>query len=130
MTDRENLTVFYDGACPLCAREIGFYRRRRGADAVNWVDVSRDGEDEPAPGLSRRQALARFHVREADGRMLSGGRAFAALWLSLPGFRPLGRLFRLAPLAALLERAYSGFLKLRPRLQALAARREARLQHD
>jgi hypothetical protein len=26
------VTVFYDGACPLCATEIGFYQRRRGAE--------------------------------------------------------------------------------------------------
>lgn len=34
------LTVYYDGACPLCRREIEFYRRRRGADAIEWVDAA------------------------------------------------------------------------------------------
>ena len=34
------VTVFYDGACPLCATEIGFYQRRRGAERVAWVDAS------------------------------------------------------------------------------------------
>ena len=24
------LTVYYDGACPVCRREIGFYRKRTG----------------------------------------------------------------------------------------------------
>ena len=53
------LTVFYDGACPLCRREIAFYRRRRGAARIRWLDISRAPEGEVAPGLSRCAALAR-----------------------------------------------------------------------
>ena len=33
-----------------------------GADRISWVDVSRCPEKEVAPGLSKEQALARFHV--------------------------------------------------------------------
>lgn len=120
------LTVFYDGACPLCRREIGFYRDRRGADALDWVDVSAAQEAEVAPGLSREHALARFHVRDRAGRLMSGGAAFAAIWRSLPGFRLLGRLFSLRPLALILERAYRLFLRIRPRLQKLAADSDSR----
>jgi predicted DCC family thiol-disulfide oxidoreductase YuxK len=57
------LTVYYDGACPLCRVEIAHYRRQQGADALRFVDVA-----EPAacgPGLSHAQALAHFHVRDA-----------------------------------------------------------------
>ena len=117
------VTVFYDGACPLCEKEISFYRRREGADAVRWVDVSQAGAATLAPDLTRAQALARFHVRDARGELTSGGAAFSRLWRALPGFRPLGRLFRLPPLAWLLERGYELFLKIRPRLQARAAAR-------
>ncbi len=116
------LKVLYDGACPLCAREIGFYRRRAGAEAIEWVDVSAAANEDAAPGLSRAQALARFHVVDAEGRLVSGGAAFARLWEALPGFRLLGRLFRVPPFAWLLDRAYDGFLKIRPRLQARARR--------
>lgn len=124
------LTVFYDGACPLCRREIGFYQGMRGADGVRWVDVSRSSAGEVAPGLSKHQALARLHVADGNGRLHSGGAAFAAIWRSLPIFRPLGRLFGMAPLAWCLERAYRLFLRFRPRLQAVAMRNSSRPEAD
>jgi demethoxyubiquinone hydroxylase (CLK1/Coq7/Cat5 family) len=126
MTSVKQLTVFYDGACPLCDREISFYRRRKGADGVSWVDVSRSPEEEVAPGLSKEQALARFHVLNADGTVTSGGAAFAGLWAVLPGFRLLGRLFQVRPLTWALNRSYLLFLKIRPRLQNIVPRRQAR----
>jgi predicted DCC family thiol-disulfide oxidoreductase YuxK len=54
------VTVFYDGACPLCSAEIGFYRRRRGADRVGWVDVSACQAENVTAGLTRDQALRRM----------------------------------------------------------------------
>lgn len=122
----EQIKVFYDGACPLCTREISFYRRRSGSDSIAWVDVS-DGDENRLPsGLTQEQALARFHVLDAEGRLVSGGVAFARLWEALPGFRPLGRLFRSRALSWMLDRLYDLFLKTRPSLQAVMARREKR----
>lgn len=113
-------TVFFDGSCPLCAREIAFYRRCAGSESIIWIDISQSpDEEEVSPGLCREQALARLHVQTADGRVVSGGAAFATLWSALPGFRLVGGLFRLPPLAWLLDRAYDRFLALRPRLQAM-----------
>lgn len=118
------LTVYYDGACPLCRREIGFYRRRRGAERLRWLDVSAADADTRLPtGLNRSAALRRFHVRLPDGRLTSGGAAFAELWSALPGFRLAGRLFRRRPLVDLLELGYRGFLPLRPCLQRLLGTR-------
>ena len=66
--------AYYDGACPLCAREIAFYRRQAGASRIHWIDVSRLGGNEVAPDLSNSAALARFHVRDIDGSLVSGAR--------------------------------------------------------
>lgn len=114
--DEACLTVFFDGGCPLCRREIGFYRARRGADRIAWVDIDASDEEEVAPGLSRCDAMARFHVQDADGRFISGARAFIALWRTLPAFRPLGLILSVPPLPWISERAYRRFLWLRPRL--------------
>lgn len=108
------LTVYYDGACPLCSAEIAHYRRQQGADTLCFVNVA-----EPTacgPDLSHAQALARFHVRDAEGRLLSGAAAFACLWQHMPRWRWLGRVAACPPVLALLELGYRAFLPLRPAL--------------
>lgn len=105
------LTVYYDGACPVCRREIGFYQRRTDGE-VAYCDVAAGAS--PAPDLSREAALRRFHVRLADGSLVSGAAAFLALWRSTPGFRTAGRILSVKPAVAVLDAAYVLFLKLRP----------------
>ncbi len=112
--------VFYDGACPLCRREIGIYKRRDGGTALDWVDVTACELASLPQGLSQADAQARFHVRMSDGSVLSGAAAFAELWMHTPGLRGLGRIAKVAPVTAILERAYRGFLLIRPRVQGLA----------
>ncbi len=119
------VTVYYDGACPLCAREISAYRGMRGADAVCWVDASDVEAGALGPGLSREAALTRFHVRTADGALESGGAAFLRVWAALPGLRWLAALAGRPPIRWLLEPAYRLSLRLRPWLarRARAPRR-------
>ncbi|MBS0558803.1 MAG: DUF393 domain-containing protein [Proteobacteria bacterium] len=105
--------VYYDGACPVCAREIAQYRRAQGAASIDFVDVSACAPDALGPGLSRDAALARMHVRTEDGRLVSGAAAFAALWRALPGFAWLARLAALPGALAAMEAGYRLFLRLR-----------------
>jgi predicted DCC family thiol-disulfide oxidoreductase YuxK len=107
------LTLYYDGGCPVCTREIGFYRRQRGAERVRWVNLAQCGDDELGPDLSREAAYAKLHARLPDGRLLAGARAFAALWQVLPAFRLAGRIAALPGFVHVLERGYRGFLKVR-----------------
>ena len=115
MTSPPACIVYYDGACPVCRREIAHYRRLRGADAIAWVDAATC--DAPALGadLDRARALARFHVRAADGTLVSGPRAFVAIWRRLPALAWLAPLASSRPALALLEPAYALFLRARRR---------------
>ena len=36
----DSLAVFYDGACPVCRREIGVYRDLTPVEPVEFCDVS------------------------------------------------------------------------------------------
>ena len=109
------VTVWYDGACPLCQREIALMRRLDRAGRIRFVDAA--SGDASCP-LDRAVLLARFHALE-DGRMLSGAAAFAAMWREIPMLRPLGLVARNPVVARLLERAYLAFLKVLPQLQRL-----------
>lgn len=110
--------VYFDGACPICRREITFYRRLRGAEKINWIDISK--KDVTLPDmLSPSAARARFHVRDAKGRLLSGGAAFAYLWTRFPSLRYAGLLASTRPFVWLLDPGYDLFLRVRPKLQRL-----------
>lgn len=112
------LIVFFDGACPLCLREIAIMRRLDRRGAIHFVDVSR-AEASACP-IAPEALLARFHASE-DGRLLSGAAAFAAMWRAIPLLRPLGLAARVPFVLAILERLYVAFLRVRPRLQRMFA---------
>jgi predicted DCC family thiol-disulfide oxidoreductase YuxK len=110
---REPLEVWYDGACPLCQREIALMRRLDRRGAIAFTDVS---DPDAACPLDRETLLARFHARE-DGVILSGAAAFAAMWRAVPLLKPLGLAARVPFVLGLLERLYVRFLRIRPNLQ-------------
>lgn len=118
-----SLTVWHDGDCPLCRREIALMKRLDRRGAIEFVDAS-VAKSADCP-IDSRALLARFHAREGD-RLLSGAAAFAAMWRAIPILRPLGLAARNPTLLALLEMFYRGFLLFRPRLQRLANRLECR----
>lgn len=113
------LTVLYDGACPLCRREIGIYRSLQPNTPVCFADVS-DATLLLPPGTTREQLMARFHVRGSDGQLLSGAEAFIALWAALPGWRWLALAGRLPGAVWVMEHTYRLFLRGRPALQRWA----------
>lgn len=111
------VTVYYDGGCPLCLREIGLMRRLDRRDRIDFVDV--EDPDTVCP-LDRQELLARFHAREGD-EMLSGAAAFAAMWRQIPLLKPLGLIARNRYVLSVLEWLYLRFLTIRPKLQRLMA---------
>ena len=116
-------TVFFDGSCPLCRRDISVYQKAVASIPIQWVDVSAD-----APGLSTGcgELMSRFHVRTADGNLLSGAAAFVSLWLLFPGWRWLGKFGSLPGMTHVLELAYRSFLLVRPGIQWIFRKIEAR----
>lgn len=95
-------------------------RRLDRARAIEFVDVAPEGAACP---IDRDLLLARFHAREADGPVLDGAAAFAAMWRAIPLLRPLGVAARNRAVLSGLEWLYARFLTVRPSLQRLAGRR-------
>jgi predicted DCC family thiol-disulfide oxidoreductase YuxK len=111
--DKEAPIAFYDGGCPLCRREIAHYQRIDRAGRISWVDINANPQVLTAYNLSREQAMKRMHVRETDGSMVSGARAFIALWQRMPRYRPLAWLVSLPAILWIAERVYDVFARWR-----------------
>lgn len=111
---QQRFTVYYDGACPLCSKEIETYRKATGADELTWLDAANCDPSTLGEDLDSKAALARMHVRDENGDLISGAAAFAAIWARLPKTRWLGKLMGTRPVLWVLEPAYILFLKVRP----------------
>jgi predicted DCC family thiol-disulfide oxidoreductase YuxK len=104
--------VFFDGACPLCRREVATYQRIDGLAEATWTDVT--APEASLSGLSREEALARFHVRTRAGEVVSGFAAFLAIWRRNRRARGIAIVLDRQPFLWLGESAYRGFLRIRP----------------
>jgi predicted DCC family thiol-disulfide oxidoreductase YuxK len=102
-------TLYYDGHCPLCMREINALARLTD-EHLKLVDVH---SHEPAPGEPTRESmLLRLHLKAADGSWLDGVDATVKAWSHTRWgflFRPL-RWPLVAPLA---DRAYDYWARRR-----------------
>nr|WP_315468417.1 DUF393 domain-containing protein [uncultured Undibacterium sp.] len=107
-------TIYFDGACPLCAKEIATYQNWRGGNQIEWIDASSCTEQKLGTQLERSQALAKLHARDANGLLVSGAAAFVTLWSQLPALRWLTPLLRQAWMIRFLDNLYLAFLYVRP----------------
>ncbi len=110
-----DIEVFYDGACPLCMREIRMLRGRDRRQRIRFVDISADSFDAASVGLSWKALMDRIHGRLPDGTLVEGVEVFRRLYAAV-GFGPLVALTRLPGVTQLLDLAYHAFAKNRLRL--------------
>jgi predicted DCC family thiol-disulfide oxidoreductase YuxK len=110
----ESPVLYFDGACPVCAREIAHYRQQAGSESIVWVNAATCSPELLGSDLSRADALARLHLRRPDGSLVSGAAAFVGIWQHLPRWAWLARCFRSGLALHALDLAYRAFLKVRP----------------
>lgn len=69
-------TLFYDGECPICQREVALLRKRK-TESLKLVDVHRD---DSLTAQQREQLTNRLHVLCANGAWLTGYQANLQAW--------------------------------------------------
>lgn len=110
------LTLYFDGQCPLCAREIKILHRHAAAESrLLFIDISSGAFDAKVLGFTFEQMQSSLHARFADGRWVTS--LDATLW----SWRAAGLGFWAAPLTwrairPLLALGYRLFCRLRPHL--------------
>jgi predicted DCC family thiol-disulfide oxidoreductase YuxK len=57
----ESLTIFYDGYCPLCVKEMRHLKKLDASQKLDLVDVNDAEFTENFPEISQQDALTRLH---------------------------------------------------------------------
>lgn len=82
-TAKKQLTLLYDGDCPLCMREVNFLRGRstKYGDPINFVDIASPEYDPSVNGgISYEVAMGRIHGITGEGNILEGVTVFRAAY--------------------------------------------------
>ena len=119
--------LLYDGACPICRREVLWLHRRR-PQTIEAVDISAEGFDSSAYGLTAEQVDAVLYGVRPDGSIMVGmsslreGYRLAGLgWLiSWTGWWPARPLF---------DTFYRSFARNRMRIGRLLGRGDDCVDH-
>ena len=107
------ITVFYDGKCGLCAREIAHYRRIATPGAFTWVDITELSTPLEALGISLAEGLKILHAQDADGQLHKSVDAFLLIWRQLRYWRMLALMVSLPGIYHLAKLSYRWFASWR-----------------
>lgn len=117
----EAFTLFYDGECPFCVREVRWLLRRSREGRLGAIDIAAPDFDAAAFGGTPESFMARIHGRRGDGTMVVGMQvfreAYAAVglgWLVAPTGWPI--------LRPLFDAGYRWFARNRVRLGRMFGR--------
>lgn len=83
------LTIFYDGACGVCSKEISYYRSIAD-QRIEFINIAATEFDASIYGKTLAEFQEKLHVRDAGGHYFTGVEGFRRLWEALPSpFYPL-----------------------------------------
>ena len=93
----EKITVFYDGACPVCVRDRRWYEKLEGQteDSVEWLDITGRDEQLREQGIDPNQALRELHVKDSQGQVHREMAAYILLMARVPLLKPIAWLIGL-----------------------------------
>jgi len=90
--------MLYDGACPICTREVEMLRRKDKHDRIDFQDIQSAEFDPAAYGLTAQLVRDKLHGILPDGSVVTGmeviRRAYRAIglgWLWAPTGWPVLR---------------------------------------
>ncbi len=72
------LTLYFDGDCPLCAREVRTLRAHATPERLLFVDIRDDAFDATSLGFTLEDMESLLHARFSDGTWVKG--LDATLW--------------------------------------------------
>ncbi|MBB1268622.1 thiol-disulfide oxidoreductase DCC family protein [Shewanella sp. SR44-3] len=112
------LIIFYDGACPLCRREMDQLKYHDTLDKIQFEDLNAPEINARFPELNTVKANTLLHGLQANGDWLYGLDVTAKAW-GLTGKHKWIKLLRLPLIKPVADIAYLTFARHRYRISYL-----------
>ena len=107
------LTIFFDGGCPLCKREVDFMQSRNQKGYLRFIDInSSDFSLDLKYGVTYKQAIERIHALKSDGSVIKDLKVFQEAY-SLIGLGWIYAPIKLPILEKVIEFIYGLWAKYR-----------------
>lgn len=84
------ISVFFDGKCNLCSKEINYYQRIAPKNTFNWVDITKNPGELDRFKIKLSDGLRLMHVADSRGNIFTGVDAFIIMWKQIKYWKFLG----------------------------------------
>ncbi len=84
------ISVFFDGKCNLCSKEINYYQRIAPKNTFNWVDITKTPGELDKFEIKLSDGLRLMHVADSNGNISTGVDAFIIMWKQIKYWKILG----------------------------------------
>jgi len=84
------ISVFFDGKCNLCSKEINYYQRIAPKNTFNWVDITKNPDELDRFEIKLSDGLRLMHVADSNGNISTGVDAFIIMWKQIKYWKFLG----------------------------------------
>lgn len=107
------ITVFFDGKCGLCSKEIQHYQRIAPMGVFDWQDITQTTDLLQQHGISIESALKLLHAVDQHGNVHIGVDAFILIWKQLRAWKLMAFIVDLPIIRQLANFTYRRFAEWR-----------------
>ena len=107
------ITVFYDGKCGLCSKEINHYKTIANPKKFTWLDVANNPNYLKSIDVNLSDALMQLHVLDNENNIHVGVDAFIIIWSNLKFWCILSFIVRLPIIKQIANLLYKKFAEHR-----------------
>ena len=118
----EQVTLIYDGSCPLCSKTIAWIRKNEIESSFVMLPCQGEETVSRFPKIERKDCMNAMHLVLSNGRVLVGEKAMPEIFSRLQHYRFAALLFKLPGLQTISRIAYRWFAERRYKFATILSR--------
>ncbi len=109
----KKISIFYDGKCNLCSKEINYYKKIDEKKKLEFIDVTHEKKKLKKLKINYNDSLMFLHVIDKNGHVHKGVEGFIIIWQELQYWRYLAVFVSFTPVKILVSFFYKIWAKKR-----------------